>query len=252
MTLIQDYIVALTNLYGLVHKRKVVSIYNGKNEPPIDEETINTIMEESAEQLENRFVYLEAEYFVHEAIIMFDDINEEIIKRHGKPHYVPSEEELLKYTYEPYFEKTKQYNDLLHYMTTHLFGGNKLDAENICEHIQGMIEQENSLQTIFSEMDYFGIAFDDKTQANDVIELIIDLSNNTRLWSNNGHTPIEIEAYQPNYLAQTHPFKMNNVNKQKTKPKLSVVSNERKEKIGRNDPCPCGSGKKHKKCCGKG
>lgn len=22
------------------------------------------------------------------------------------------------------------------------------------------------------------------------------------------------------------------------------------EKIGRNDPCPCGSGKKHKKCCG--
>lgn len=24
-----------------------------------------------------------------------------------------------------------------------------------------------------------------------------------------------------------------------------------KEKIGRNDPCPCGSGKKYKKCCGK-
>jgi len=22
-------------------------------------------------------------------------------------------------------------------------------------------------------------------------------------------------------------------------------------KIGRNDPCPCGSQKKHKKCCGK-
>ena len=23
-------------------------------------------------------------------------------------------------------------------------------------------------------------------------------------------------------------------------------------RVGRNDPCPCGSGKKHKKCCGKG
>jgi preprotein translocase subunit SecA len=23
------------------------------------------------------------------------------------------------------------------------------------------------------------------------------------------------------------------------------------EKIGRNDPCPCGSGKKYKRCCGK-
>ena len=25
----------------------------------------------------------------------------------------------------------------------------------------------------------------------------------------------------------------------------------KEEKIGRNDPCPCGSGKKYKKCCGK-
>lgn len=23
------------------------------------------------------------------------------------------------------------------------------------------------------------------------------------------------------------------------------------EKVGRNDPCPCGSGKKFKKCCGR-
>jgi hypothetical protein len=32
------------------------------------------------------------------------------------------------------------------------------------------------------------------------------------------------------------------------------VSTFRREqpKVGRNDPCPCGSGKKHKKCCGKG
>ncbi len=28
----------------------------------------------------------------------------------------------------------------------------------------------------------------------------------------------------------------------------TVVNN--KEKVGRNDPCPCGSGKKYKKCCG--
>ena len=26
---------------------------------------------------------------------------------------------------------------------------------------------------------------------------------------------------------------------------------EKKVKVGRNDPCPCGSGKKYKKCCGK-
>jgi len=27
---------------------------------------------------------------------------------------------------------------------------------------------------------------------------------------------------------------------------------KKQKKIGRNDPCPCGSGKKYKKCCGRG
>ncbi|NLA06673.1 MAG: preprotein translocase subunit SecA, partial [Firmicutes bacterium] len=30
------------------------------------------------------------------------------------------------------------------------------------------------------------------------------------------------------------------------------VEQRRVKKVGRNDPCPCGSGKKYKKCCGKG
>ena len=35
-----------------------------------------------------------------------------------------------------------------------------------------------------------------------------------------------------------------------TKPKKKPVRRE-DQKIGRNDPCPCGSGKKYKKCCGR-
>jgi uncharacterized protein YecA (UPF0149 family) len=31
--------------------------------------------------------------------------------------------------------------------------------------------------------------------------------------------------------------------------KVETVRRE-EPKVGRNDPCPCGSGKKHKKCCG--
>jgi preprotein translocase subunit SecA len=33
--------------------------------------------------------------------------------------------------------------------------------------------------------------------------------------------------------------------------KLQEEGREKKEKIGRNDPCPCGSGLKYKYCCGK-
>ena len=34
-------------------------------------------------------------------------------------------------------------------------------------------------------------------------------------------------------------------------PMKHISSPIRSEKVGRNDPCPCGSGKKYKKCCGK-
>ncbi|MDD3808043.1 MAG: SEC-C metal-binding domain-containing protein [Candidatus Pacebacteria bacterium] len=34
-------------------------------------------------------------------------------------------------------------------------------------------------------------------------------------------------------------------------PKKNVVISGSTKKVGRNDPCPCGSGKKYKHCCGK-
>jgi len=35
------------------------------------------------------------------------------------------------------------------------------------------------------------------------------------------------------------------------KPPAKVVGGKVVGKVGRNDPCPCGSGKKYKKCCGR-
>jgi len=31
--------------------------------------------------------------------------------------------------------------------------------------------------------------------------------------------------------------------------KATSIKSGKRVKIGRNDPCPCGSGKKYKKCC---
>ena len=39
------------------------------------------------------------------------------------------------------------------------------------------------------------------------------------------------------------------INPNKKEENMPVVN--KGKKIGRNDPCPCGSGKKYKKCCGK-
>ena len=32
--------------------------------------------------------------------------------------------------------------------------------------------------------------------------------------------------------------------------KKNIISKNSKKKANRNDPCPCGSGKKFKRCCG--
>lgn len=66
----------------------------------------------------------------------------------------------------------------------------------------------------------------------DMEELVGNFMNNIRLRTNNGWTPDELFANSSVQNAnapfvRTHPT------------------------VGRNAPCPCGSGKKYKKCCGK-
>lgn len=34
-------------------------------------------------------------------------------------------------------------------------------------------------------------------------------------------------------------------------PPVEPIQADKAKQAGRNDPCPCGSGKKYKKCCGK-
>jgi len=41
---------------------------------------------------------------------------------------------------------------------------------------------------------------------------------------------------------------INNVDGEQT---AHVTVKNEEPKVGRNDPCPCGSGKKYKNCCGK-
>ncbi|MFD0696144.1 YecA family protein [Paenibacillus sp. GCM10027628] len=68
---------------------------------------------------------------------------------------------------------------------------------------------------------------------------ISDLNNNTRQWLLKGYTPNELSpASAPIALMQQPPAK------------AEVFNFASRQKVGRNDPCPCGSGKKHKKCCG--
>ncbi|KJS72629.1 MAG: hypothetical protein JL56_12770 [Desulfotomaculum sp. BICA1-6] len=73
---------------------------------------------------------------------------------------------------------------------------------------------------------------------------VIDLSNNTRMWILKGYTPEELFHEDKERL-----LPLPAVAAAETGAK--VIDIRTRTKVGRNDPCPCGSGKKYKKCCGK-
>lgn len=77
--------------------------------------------------------------------------------------------------------------------------------------------------------------FKDIDEANELVGYVAELNNNLRLWELKGHTPNELRKIEKLNLS---PLPKSNI---------TVIKSNL---IGRNDPCPCGSGKKYKKCCG--
>lgn len=229
--LLKDYVVALTNLYGIVSKEKVVEIFNLHNDDKISLEDLKTI---SSKILEAGFVSIHKGYYVNDSILEFDEFDLMMEKKGDKPYYIPKQAELLRYADNFHFEKNDAYNKFLDYMKNHFFEDED-KAEWFCEDIYGICQHDFDIQMIFQMFNDRKISFKSEKQINGVLQLVMELSNNVRLWENNGFTPQEIfEKFE--------------------KPNLKPLPDKPFEfrssaKVGRNDPCPCGSGKKYKKCC---
>ncbi|MBT2694501.1 SEC-C metal-binding domain-containing protein [Bacillus sp. ISL-55] len=75
---------------------------------------------------------------------------------------------------------------------------------------------------------------------------VLNVHNNTRMWILKGYTPTELRRKEKKHLNPLPAMPFNH-------PQIpsNVIDMNTRKKAGRNDPCPCGSGKKYKKCCGK-
>ena len=102
----------------------------------------------------------------------------------------------------------------------------------VAAEIQYACAVEAGVGQVFEILEEYHVDLDDKSVSS-FVEIITAVQNNTRLWANKGHTPNELATL----YSRRPPFATSGVIK--------------KPKIGRNDPCPCGSGKKYKKCCGR-
>src|SRR5690625_1345739 len=247
MSLIVDYIVAMTNLYGFVSKEKAIEIYNMQNDDKLDVSDLDHVLEHHTDDLVSRFAFPEGDYFIHETIYIFDEFGEQLARKQGKPYYIPPKKELLKYKDQYYFERSKEYRALRRYVARHFFKGQEYQAEMLCSDIHIECKSDFKLNDIFYHFERRDIVFDDEKQVGEVIDLVMDLSNNVRLWENNGFTPKELM----NKMRKNNPNVVSEMNAERPMGAIKDVSTDRVDwkKIGRNDPCPCGSGKKYKRCC---
>ena len=183
------YIIALTNLYGQVSASKVAEIYNSQNEDQISIDDVEVYFDED---LSKYYVFFHKNHFVHETIMEFNDFKSMLRKKADKPYYVPNKEELLKYSDMSYYEKPNQYHDLMKYIKKNFFAGDNEKAELLCENMIWKCRDDFRPQEAFEIFNTFEVNFRDEKQVNEVLQLEMNLSNNVRLWENNGHTPQEI------------------------------------------------------------
>lgn len=229
--LLDAYAVAATNLYGVISQDDFVELFNSQNDRKTDiDEMFDVLI---------RFVSLDSGYCFWEDYLVNDEFEENDFEDVGftaeaaarKPRYLPEREEFLKYSDWSYIEKSPQFDKLKYYIHRTLTDDDDL-AEELLEEIYFMTMREARTQEYADIFEKYNINLSvDKIKL--LMSLIFDLSNNTRKWLNNGHTPMELL-----------------VNEGKS-PQLSSNIPIRVIRIGRNDPCPCGSGKKYKNCCGR-
>lgn len=224
-----DYIVACTNLYGIVPMEQVLEIYNKKNNDSITFNTLSEFVSDTRiqQQLEARFVYIEQDTFVAEALI---DPTERIELRkaaEGKPFYIPDAIELLRYVDDHYYERTPA-QEKLKQLLKQDFGTSIDSEEEVHELVVSLQISGGAFTTPLS--DFLQRLELPVEKAQRYIGIIIEIANTTRLWENRGFTPEELQPYEQERMIAT--------------------ASRTSSKVRRNEPCPCGSGKKYKKCCG--
>lgn len=274
--LLQDYFSAFGNFYHIISLNDAYGIIRRHNGDLISKENFVAFSEVVRHDDGYYYFILGADELyedapvsevmdreiIHECLVDvdFELYYETLDSQSGKPLYVPEKNELLKYADDMYFEHTPQAEALYNFFHNKMgMAPDKADdmvGECVLCITCAVFPRENPVDDVISDFERMKIKFT-KLQTDEFLHLICDLANNTRHCCNRGYTPCELadrlgmgeiktiagisaaysgKAFDPSEIGFVE-ITYNN----------SITGS----KVGRNDPCPCGSGKKYKKCCGR-
>lgn len=267
--------------YGVFDKDVLRKIYNVRKGYHISEEQLEKMCNEFPDDMTECHMEEGQRFIVAEYLAYRDRYKDLLDIQAGKDFYIPNEQEVRDYARNLYLSQKPAYQNFREFLQ-HEIGMtyDEADAEalEIWDKIQFDIDFTEIVQYI---IDVYEDLLDD-TKIEEIIQLLQEVNNNTRMQIHRGHTPNEMmrkgmeegrfsqrttvvpgsaEAasllksaseelkemgvcvdFDSNAVIVPNNSSQNNV--------FGQVDNSFK-KIYPNDPCPCGSGKKFKKCCGK-
>lgn len=223
------------------------------------------------------------EYEVIDVQLIDEDLDpyHEVLRGHqGKPYYVPDKKELLAYDNPFYWENTPEAEAFRTFLLTKTtVPEDKMEAVFV-DIYYGLHCMNAGLEDVLNRLDEIGVEFRRKVDVGDFAEVYTPFHNHVRMQCNRGHTPDELFAllppeeripkslsFGPNIRQAIADGTMNPEELRQGILTMDMPSEElrmsllkeiaaaqtaaKPKKVGRNDPCPCGSGKKFKKCCGR-
>lgn len=221
-------------------------------------------------------LYSEKGIFVH--LQLFEDAEFDYLLRQqmDKDFYIPSAQQIDEICRIGYEASSSAYKKLESFFTKKLKFSYE-QAVTWCLQVWANSYEGESPSKIINKMTEANIEFEEK-MINELLELLVAAHNNNRMKENRGYKPSEmvrkksvdkmptivpassnaaaiLKDAAPQLEAMGVPVDLNgNTDVIQTTMFPSGLNGEPirvEKKIYPNDPCPCGSGKKYKKCCGK-
>lgn len=166
-------------------------------------------------------------------------------------YYAFTKGQLLQAGTSNYVDKTPALDQFLHLLRASY----DLDVEELDEIADELLTLVNHDEQPGALLTYLGdfLEFPSLEVLQTFTSAVVDVANNSRKWILKGHTSKELsqaKTRQLGSLPSVHAAATKLGKDLRGELESNVFDIRTKEKIGRNDPCPCGSGKKFKKCCG--
>lgn len=233
------YITAAVNYYGLIHENELAELYQRHHGTELTIETLRDVVGSSLNS-ERAIIHYQNGILYEDEATMGDILNDLLYAKRWRPIHQPDLAELLKYASKDYFEITPTFEAWKGFVEEHMTGGART-ADEIAGDALVLAQAGWPFIEIRQELAKEGCHLIDPSEQALYDPRLLGMCDDVRLWELNGHTPKEYRRL----LGESDDHLLIPEGKLDwASPLVRLTST-----IGRNDPCPCGSGRKFKKCC---